>query len=246
MQAAAKPKIQLLPDIEWVEIPGGEFVYGEGKDQRTLSLDTFYMARYLVTNMQYQAFIDAGGYDDDRWWYDIKRPKPDESRWPQSNRPRTDVDWYEAVAFCRWLSAQLRYEVRLPTEQEWEKAARGADGRLYPWGNNYLAGYANVDDKSQGGDNLEQPTAVGMYPHGASPYSVQDISGNVWQWCLNKFDNPEDITIDSSDKMRALRGGSWFLGPGGARATYRDRDYPGPRHFDGGFRLLSSLPFSDH
>ncbi|MEF8722048.1 MAG: SUMF1/EgtB/PvdO family nonheme iron enzyme [Candidatus Accumulibacter delftensis] len=118
-----------LPALDWVEIPGGEFIYQKGEKRQ---LPTFYMARYPVTNVQYQAFIDADGYGDDRWWDDLLRPEPAESRWPQANRPRTNVNWYEAVAFSRWLSAQLGHEVRLPTEEERERAARGREGHDYP------------------------------------------------------------------------------------------------------------------
>ncbi|MFV2056490.1 MAG: formylglycine-generating enzyme family protein [Thiohalomonadales bacterium] len=243
MQPAKNSQVQLLPDIDWVEIPAGEFIYGEGKAQQTLRLEAFYLARYPVTNQQYQAFIDAGGYDDARWWLDVIKPEQQESQWPQANRPRTDVDWYESITFCRWLSAQLGYEIRLPTEQQWEKAARGPDGQEYPWGN-YLAGYANVNDKSQGGD-LAQTTAVGMYPHGASPYGVEDMAGNVWEWCLNKYEKPEDTNIDQTGDGRVLRGGSWIYDPADARAAYRSWYDPDNRYYDIGFRLLSSLPYSD-
>ena len=102
---ASKPRILLLPDIDWVLIPGGEFVYQQG-ERRTLP--PFRIARYPVTNVQYQTFIDARGYDDDRWWSGLERPEPEASRWPQANRPRTNVNRYEAVAFTRWLSAQFR------------------------------------------------------------------------------------------------------------------------------------------
>ena len=78
----------------------------------------------------------------------IERPK--DSTWTQPNRPRTEVSWYEAVAFCRWLSSELAMEIRLPTEVEWEKAARGTDGREYPWGDGYLAGFANVHETRRG------------------------------------------------------------------------------------------------
>lgn len=110
-----------IPGIEWVEIPGGPFQYGENKETR--ELPTFFIARYPVTNTQYQAFIDdAGGYQDERWWKDLTRLVENEkkrgSRWSHPNCPRTDVSWFEAVAFCRWLSAQRGYEVRLPTEWE--------------------------------------------------------------------------------------------------------------------------------
>ncbi|MEW8438530.1 MAG: SUMF1/EgtB/PvdO family nonheme iron enzyme, partial [Candidatus Thiodiazotropha taylori] len=201
---------QGLPDIDWVEIPGGEFIYGEEKQQQQLTLDSFFIARYPITSAQYQTFIDAGGYEEERWWRDLERQSPEESRWNQPNRPRENVSWYEAIAFCRWLSQQLGYEIRLPTEQEWEKAARGTDGREYPWGNGYRAGFANVDENetTAGPSYLGQTVAVGLYPQGASPYGVMDLAGNVWEWCLNKYGNPEDTTIDISDDNRVLRGGA--------------------------------------
>jgi hypothetical protein len=92
--------------------PRRDYIYQEGTSR---SLPTFYMARHPVTNVRYQAFIDAGGYDDERWWQGIERTQPQESRWPQATRPCTSVNWYEAVAFSRWLSEQLGYTVRLPS-----------------------------------------------------------------------------------------------------------------------------------
>jgi formylglycine-generating enzyme required for sulfatase activity len=142
--------------------------------------------------VQYQTFIDAGGYREKRWWTDLQRPEPEASHWPQANRPRTNVNWYEAVAFCRWLSAQLGDELRLPTEEEWERAARGRDGRQYPWGNAYESGRANINETwdKMGEWNLQQTTAVGVYPHGTSSEGVLDLSGNVWEWCLNRARSP--------------------------------------------------------
>lgn len=112
-----------IPDIAWIEIPAGSFIYGEGSAQTTRHLDTFWIGKFPVTNAQYQTFIDDDGYDDDRWWHGPEKPKPESSNWPQSNRPRTNVDWYEAVAFTRWLAVRLGLEIaaiRLPTEIEWE------------------------------------------------------------------------------------------------------------------------------
>jgi hypothetical protein len=121
---------QRLPAIDWVEIPAGPFRYGEEKQQ--VKLECFYISRYPITNAQLQAFVDADGYKEERWWRDLQRPQPQGSTWNESNRPRTNVGWYEAVAFTRWLSAQLNQDIRLPTEQEWEKATRSTDGREYP------------------------------------------------------------------------------------------------------------------
>ncbi|MEN8177601.1 MAG: SUMF1/EgtB/PvdO family nonheme iron enzyme [Pseudomonadota bacterium] len=242
--SATKPQKILLPDIDWVEIPAGLFIYGEGEEQQEIDLDLFQISRYPITNSQYQCFIDAGGYEEERWWQDLIKPEPEKSTWEQPNRPRTDVDWYEAVAFTRWLSAQLNQPIRLPTEQEWEKAARDADGRQYPWGNEYINGYANVDESEEKGEYLKQTTAVGLYPLDKSPYGVRDMAGNVWEWCLNKYKHPEQIEPDTSGDSRVLRGGSWIYNPGNARAANRYRDLPDYRNYDGGFRVVLSAPIS--
>ena len=232
-----------VPDIAWIEIPPGPFRYQDGE---VLELPGFRIARYPVTNLQFQAFIDDGGYRDDRWWRELRQPKPEASRWPQGNRPRTSVDWYEAIAFTRWLGARLGLPegaLRLPTEAEWERAARGAAGRVYPWGDEYRPGYANVDETihKDGPWYLEQTTAVGVYPHGASPEGVADLAGNVWEWCLNRFEDPGDTRVDDSGAPRALRGGSWPSLPHLARADARFRNHPENRNSDIGFRVLSSV-----
>ena len=230
-----------LPDIAWIEVPAGPFIY---QDNETRELPAFGIARYPVTNRQYQAFIDDGGYRDKSWWRDLKHPKKRKPRWTQSNRPRTNVDWYEAVAFCRWFSAKLDLEVRLPTEPEWEQVARGTDGRHYPWGNEFRSGFANVDEKEQddGPWYLQQTTAVGLYPHGRSPIDVHDLSGTVWEWCLNRHEDTEVVTIDKSGALRALRGGSWVNDPDSARADGRGRYQPDFRNDNAGFRVLCSVP----
>ena len=235
-----------VPDIAWIEIPPGHFRY---QDAETLELPAFRIARYPVTNRQFQAFVDDGGYRDDRWWRNLRQPQPEASRWPQGNRPRTNVDWYEAVAFTRWLGARLGLpegELRLPTEAEWERAARGAAGQVYPWGNAYRPGYANVDEteRNDGPWYLKQTTAVGVYPHGAAPEGVVDLAGNVWEWCLNRVDDPGDTRVDASGDWRALRGGSWFYFLDYARADVRYRYCPVNRNNFIGFRVLSSVPMS--
>jgi formylglycine-generating enzyme required for sulfatase activity len=233
-----------VPHIDWVEIPGGPFIYQQGE---TRELPTFWIARYPVTNVQYQTFIDDDGYGEPRWWEGLVRPEPEPSRWAQANRPRTNVDWYEAFAFARWLNARLGLpdsSIRLPTELEWEKAARGEGGLSYPWGAEYRSGCANVDEKSPGEGKwyLEQTIAVGLYPHGRSPYDVHDLSGNVWEWCINKYDDLEAVAPDDSGDGRALRGGSWSDSLVLARADGRGRIHPDGRVSSGGFRVLSSVP----
>jgi formylglycine-generating enzyme required for sulfatase activity len=232
-----------LPDVDWVEIPGGSFVYQDGG---TRELPTFWIARYPITNRQFQAFVDDGGYQDERWWRDLKQPKPSKSTWPQDNRPRTNVDWYEAVAFTRWLTARLGLAegaVRLPTEREWEKAARGPGGLVYPWGNEYRSGFANINEtlQKEGPWALQQTTAVGTYPDGRPPYDVDDLSGNVWEWCLNKYEKPDVTSTDASGDPRVLRGGSWTNSANDARTVSRRRHRPHDRNYHRGFRVLSSV-----
>ncbi len=247
MQTAPTTRRLLIPDIAWIEIPAGPFIYGEGKQQITINLADFWIAKYPITNQQYQTFIDDGGYQDPRWWRDLKKPEPQTSRWQQSNRPRTDVDWYESIAFTRWLTAVLGLEegsIRLPTEQQWEKAARGTSGLIYPWGNEYQSGFANIDETmgNAGKWYLEQTTAVGLYPHGESPYHIEDMSGTAWEWCLNKWDKPEMTAVDTSGDSRVVRGGSWLDDQGGARSDLRYRSFPVNRYFGRGFRVLSVVP----
>lgn len=230
-----------VPDIVWCEIPefgpGGQrnFLYHDGtRDTQHPGLPTFWMAKYPITYAQFEAFVAApDGYRNPEWRkgladYFGKDGTRRSQRWPVANRPRENVAWPEAVAFCRWLTATARRqpdllpgdaararlaaggEIRLPTEQEWVKAARGFDDRLYPWGGQkYREGYANVNEteKKDGPHYLQQTSAVGMYPQGASPFGVLDLSGNVWEFCLNKYQNPIDLSLGGNVR-RTVRGGS--------------------------------------
>jgi len=240
-----------LPDIDWVEIPAGPFIYGAGETQQTIELPAYKISRYPVTNSQFQAFIDAGGYQDERWWQDLEKPNPEKPRWAQANRPRETVNWYEAIAYTRWLSAQLGINVRLPTEQQWEKAARGPQGLVFPWGNEFRSGFANGDY------DLKQTSAVGIYPHGKSPYQVADMAGNVMEWCLNDYEHPERVEVkpevltdkdgirymDSEGSLletmsgHVLRGGSWLHRPVHLRSAYRAGFNADIHNYNVGFRL---------
>ena len=217
-----------------MEILQGEFIY---QDDEKLTLEAFSISRYPVTNAQFQAFVDNGGFESDEWWVDIKKPdeKPNHY-WTEANRPVESVSWHDAVAFCRWLAAKTGVDIRLPTEQQWEKAARGMDGLEYPWNDKYISGYANIDetaryleDKPKVGELfLGETSSVGIYPQGASPTGVLDMSGNVWEWCLNQYHNPEMITPDASDSFRVLRGGSWHDDSDECRSAYR---YDAPPYY---------------
>lgn len=231
-----------IDDIDWLEIPAGEFIYQDGE---CLSLPTYKMSRYPVTNTQFQAFVADGGYENDKWWEGLQKPDSlPNHRWTEGNRPVERVDWYESIAFCRWLSAKTGQEIRLPTEQEWEKAARGTDGREYPWEGSYKTGYANIDErwKKDGDFYLQETSAVGIYPQGQSPYGLMDMSGNVWEWCLNKYEEPQIITADVSGGVRVVRGGAWNNNTGLCRSSFRYRGGPDDRHDNQGFRLLCCFP----
>ncbi len=232
-----------LPDIAWVSIPSGSFVYGEGGSEERREIEAFEIGRYPITNAQYQCFIDSGGYEDERWWQGLTKPVLVESTWPQANRPRAHVSWYDSTAFCRWLSAMTGKNIRLPTEYEWEKAGRGESGKRFPWGGLYRPFYANdgiVDDEYTHvieEVELGQPVAVGMYPHAAKKTSVEDMVGNVWEWCASLYEKPE-ITDEGTEGARVRRGGAWDTASNRASLTYRDYEEPNSRLSNIGFRIV--------
>jgi len=199
------------PDIDWCEIPAGTVELEDGHGE--FEVERFHIARYPLTWWQYRAFVaDPQGYADrGRWWQGLQRaPSPGEQFWPIGNRPTERVSWYDAVAYCRWASARLGFEVRLPSEAEWQQAATGGQhGSTYPWGSDWRQGCANTWES-----RLGRTTAVGLYPAGASGQGVLDLAGNVWEWCLNAYDDPRRTQV-GTDAWRVVRGGSWC----GARAV---------------------------
>jgi formylglycine-generating enzyme required for sulfatase activity len=238
-----------LPDIGWIEIAAGPFTWQEGQ---TRTIDQPYrIARYPVTNAQYQTFIEADDYGHAAWWQPGTSKEAYPWRWDQPNRPRVAIDWIEATAFCRWLTARCHKArlvgadevIRLPTEQEWERAARGTDGREYPWGAEYRVGYANLDETTVDRDGLflRETSAVGLYSRGASPDGLLDCAGNVWEWCLNRYTDPDDPST-TGEGDRSLRGGSWDDDPASARAANRGGYSPGFRVTAVGFRLVCACP----
>lgn len=232
-----------LPDIDWVEIDGGAFICQDG-ERRTFK--TFYISRFPITHSQFQAFLDAeDGYASDHWWagFEDAYRTPAEAVWPIANHPREAVSWHETVAFCDWLSHRMRLAIRLPTEWEWERAARGTDGCVYPWGKEYISGYANINEALDhvGPRSLARTSAVGIYPQATSPDGVLDLSGNVSEWCANEYAKPERTGRGGSES-RAVRGGSWSLDLGYARGNYRYSRYPLYRTAADGFRVLCVSP----
>ncbi len=238
-----------IPDIDWVEIPAGEFIFGGDRSankslpRQILRLPKFFISRYPVTSEQYLQFL-SDGYGNLEWWqysseaisWRRTNSNPPPALWRFTNYPCVDITWYEAVAFCRWLTAKVGYEITLPTEQEWEKAARGDDGRNFPWGNEYIQGYANVNENRI--QHYDWHTmAVGMYPFAKSPYGVLDMSGNIWEWCLNEFDDPENTKLIGI-APRVVRGGTWYYGPDASRTTSRFYFDPNDLSYGRGFRIV--------
>lgn len=232
-----------LPDIDWVEIPAGEFIYGEGEQQQTIYLPGYQIGRYPVTNLQFQAFIDDGGYVDERWWQDLIKPEQIEKGFKQANRPREKVDWYEAVAYARWLSAKLGVKINLPTEPQWEKAARGPKGQAYPWGNEIRLDFTNFGKSwlENGTYYLRETATVGIYPQCNSPYQVADMAGNIREWCLNEFKKPNVVDVNSIIQWRALRGGSWGSSEKYLNSATSYGDHPENRGYLKGIRLVQNL-----
>jgi formylglycine-generating enzyme required for sulfatase activity len=248
-----------LPDIVWCEVPAGEFIMGndlqtDGNPKRTVILPTFWIAKYPITYRQFQAFLDApDGFKNDAWWKGLAKRETErgEQCFKFWNHPREMVSWYDAIAFCRWLTAryvgagliQPSEGIRLPTEQQWEKVARGTDGRTYPYGNTFDAAKGNTRETGIG-----QTSAVGIFPGGASLYGVLDMSGNVWEWCLNEYSNPECVCI-SDTNSRVLRGGTGNYYQDVARAALRLDSFPDYRSDGVGFRVCASVPIhrrTDH
>jgi len=175
-----------------VKVPAGDFLFGE--DREKTDANEFFIDLYPVTNAEYKEFVEASGHAQPQHWR--------KGTWPEGkeNHPVVEVNWESAFAYAQWAGK------RLPTSAEWEKAARGIDGRTWPWGDEFDIDKCNV----LSGDT----TPVGSYsPMGDSPYGCQDMAGNVWEW----------IGGGKPSQLRApLRGGDWLDGPEEAQ-TYHIR-----------------------
>lgn len=235
-----------LPDIVWCEVPPGAVTLEANAG--TFEVTAFKIAKYPITYAQYKAFLDdpEGYARRELWWQGLTHEDlPGEQYRPIGNCPADNVSWHDAMAFCRWLDARLRdrgelqigRQVRLPMEWEWQQAATGGHSdREYPWGPDWIDGRANADES-----RLSRTTAVGMYAAGASPVGALDLAGNVWEWCLNKYEKPSDCSL-GGDATRVLRGGSWYYGRDLARCAYRGGDPPVSRFGHVGFRVVLCAP----
>jgi hypothetical protein len=229
-----------LPDIVWIDIPPGDVTLEtESKDH--FSVPPFRLARYPITWAQYRAFLDADdGYGNETWWQG--RPREDEPGaplWSFANYPAITISWYDALAYCRWLSIRLNLNIRLPMEWEWQWAAAGEKQQEYPWSGGWNSARANTYEAGIG-----RTVAVGLYPLGRSLFGVDDMAGNIWEWCLNTSDQPSNASLDI-DVARVVRGGSWSSLPDSARSATPSLNAPGFRNFNLGFRVLCSSPIDE-
>lgn len=258
-----------LPDeplLGFVEIPEGAFLMGSDlqKDpeaypdeapQHAITLSRYFIGRYPVTGQQFRAFIDQAQHT----------PENDGSLYGPPNHPVVWLGWLDALKYCEWLTARLRewaetpeplatllrqegWCVTLPSEPEWEKAARGADERLYPWGN-----VADNNRGNFGGTGIMTTSAVGCFPAGVSPYGIEDMSGNVWEWTRSvwgTYPYPSDRVgcaereyLEAREGVRRVRrGGAFFSSPRSARCTVRLGSGPYPHGGGMGCRAVLRPP----
>jgi len=231
----------LLENTDWAADFEEQGWFDWEQPAHEVDLSEYWIGRHPVTNAEYAAFVQTTGRDTPEHWDGGEYPAE------QSDYPVVHVTWYDAVAYCEWLSKVSGRSYRLPTEAEWEKAAGWdeAEGqrRRYPWGDDFDAGKCNTLEGDPG-----KTTAVGQYsPAGDSAYGAADMAGNVWEWCQDWFAEDhyqrsptEDPSGPEEGTGRVLRGDSWRGGRGLARCAYRGRDFPGSRDFDVGFRVVAS------
>jgi hypothetical protein len=227
-------RVDGLPEIAWCAVPAGEVTLEDGAG--TFAVEPFYIAQYPLTYVQYRAFLEArDGFHDSAWWQGLPFVQPEQPGKQfnrRDNHPAENIAWDEAIAFCRWLSARLGYDISLPTEWQWQQAATGGDAdRAYPWGPTWDGRYANTVES-----DLSRSTAVGVYPAGVSPVGALDMAGNVWEWCLNEYEDPRRTDL-ASDAERVVRGGSWVVLQDLARVAYRNHNHPNNRNHNIGVRL---------
>jgi serine/threonine-protein kinase len=244
-------RVNPVDGAEMVYVPAGEFLmgsedydaYDDEKPEHTVYLDAYWIYKHEVTNAQYRQCVDEGECDVPSDVDQFNNPDLDD-------HPVVYVNWFDADAYCQWAGG------RLPTEAEWEKAARGTDGRKFPWGDTGVTGekanYCDVNcenewlDTSQD-DGYKRTAPVGSYPDGASPYGALDMAGNVIEWVGDWYDGgyysqspSENPQGPDSGEYRVIRGGSWDLIEWFLRASARLWDGPDYAYDDGGFRCFRS------
>jgi iron(II)-dependent oxidoreductase len=234
---AAQASAQPAPPPGMVYVPEGFFQMGSAsgredeKPMHYVYTSGYFIDKYEVTNKQYLEFVEATGHQMPKFWNDENFNPPD--------APVVGVSWYDAMAYAEWKGR------RLPTEAEWEKAARGNDGRLWPWGNKWDKGFAwyfvNIFGEE---DNYRYTAPVGYYQSGVSPFGLFNTAGNVWEWCQDWYDrnyyrvSPEVNPQGPKGTMKVLRGGSWINNIEGVQVVKRARNQPHAKNEIYGFRTV--------
>ena len=225
-------------DVPMVLVPAGEFMMGSNlsddeKPMRRVFLNAFLMDTYEVTVGQYARYLEVTGIEEPPDWSVMNQSQ-------HQNRPVVNVDWGDAVNYCKWAGK------RLPTEAEWEKAARGTDGRIYPWGNEaptrLHANYGRKDWE----DHLAL-APVGSFEAGKSPYGIYDMAGNAWEWVFDWYGHdfykksPKKNPIGpAKGDTKVVRGGSWLYVPDFLRTSFRFNADPSGKQFGYGFRCAKT------
>ena len=263
----------LTLEPHWCAVPAGAFLMGSSPadaeafdremPQHFFVLPAFATAKYPVTNGQWRRFVDDDGYRVSAWWpptgwrvreaFGWERPRRwSDTEWAgnEANRPVTGVSWYEALAFSAWLSSRLGYQVDVCTEAEWEKSARGVDGRRYPFGDELDPQRLHACTTAPSW--TDAPAPVGCDPGGASPWGVEDMVGNTYAWTRSRWGSCEEAPAFAypyqcgdgredldSDDFRVVRGGAWRFPLQNARCGYRGKDRPADAFDNLGVRLVT-------
>jgi formylglycine-generating enzyme required for sulfatase activity len=226
-------------DRSMVLVPAGEFMMGSAMGDadelpvHRVYLDAFLMDKYQVSVGHYARFLDATSHDTPPEWKVMNQPQ-------HQKRPVANVDWTDANAYCHWAGK------RQPTEAEWEKSARGTDGRTYPWGNEHPTKfYANLGNENWNNHGALMP--VGSLEEGKSPYGIYDMAGNVWEWVSDwyapdyyKTSPAKNPTGPLTGGHKVIRGGSWGSGPGSLRSADRETHVPSFQGLGTGFRCAKT------
>jgi formylglycine-generating enzyme required for sulfatase activity len=208
----------MLERFEWAQELQEKGWFEDEQPQHEVTLPAFEIGRYPVTNAEYAAFVEASGHDAPYHWRDGRLPEE------LADHPVVNVTWHEAQAYVAWLCERTEQPYRLPTEAEWEKAARSDDGRLWPWGDDWDPARANAGSRDT--------TPVGQYsPAGDSPYGCADMAGNVYEWCSSEYRDYPYHTDDGRENPegggpRVLRGGYYEVYPGTVRCACRNNTHP--------------------
>jgi iron(II)-dependent oxidoreductase len=260
---------RVLATVEWISIPAGTFLMGstpEGAEaayedaklrssmlerhtfeaespEHRVYLDGYEISRYEITNAQYRVFVEATdrptprGHNGEETWAD--------ETFNSDAQPVVGVTWFDAQAFAEWIGGSL------PTEAQWERAARGAAARIYPWGDTPPKARQHANFARR----YNRPMPVGQFPKGESPDGIADLAGNVWEWCLDEYSptvyqrssgdvpqNPVNLRFRDVLRARVIRGGAWDVGRVFLRSSLRFKFYPLDSTHTIGFRVIRPRP----